>query len=85
VAYDKITNKSRGFAFITFKTVEGARKAVAEGSLTIDGRHTYSSRLLQRAIGTSQGCKLVWEDQAVASQACSQALMDNLASLARVA
>eukprot|EP00271_Cylindrocystis_brebissonii_P009267 TRINITY_DN2398_c0_g2_i1.p1 TRINITY_DN2398_c0_g2~~TRINITY_DN2398_c0_g2_i1.p1 ORF type:complete len:402 (+),score=82.56 TRINITY_DN2398_c0_g2_i1:159-1364(+) len=38
VAYDKNTNKSRGFAFVTFKTLEGARKAVQEPNKTVDGR-----------------------------------------------
>ncbi|KAJ7520275.1 hypothetical protein O6H91_20G076100 [Diphasiastrum complanatum] len=39
VAYDKNTNRSRGFAFITYKTVEAAKKAVDDPSKTIEGRH----------------------------------------------
>lgn len=38
VAYDKNTNKSRGFAFVTFKTVEGAKRAVADTHKSIDAR-----------------------------------------------
>ncbi|KAJ7564656.1 hypothetical protein O6H91_02G044400 [Diphasiastrum complanatum] len=39
VAYDKNTNKSRGFAFVTFKTVEASKKALEDPNRTIDGRH----------------------------------------------
>ncbi|EFJ38326.1 hypothetical protein SELMODRAFT_163608 [Selaginella moellendorffii] len=39
VAYDKNTNKSRGFAFITYKSVEAARKAIDDPNKTIEGRH----------------------------------------------
>ncbi|KAJ7536453.1 hypothetical protein O6H91_12G070000 [Diphasiastrum complanatum] len=39
VAYDKNTNKSRGFAFITYKTVEAARRAIDDTNKTIEGRH----------------------------------------------
>uniref|UniRef100_A0A0C9QX59 TSA: Wollemia nobilis Ref_Wollemi_Transcript_1845_1572 transcribed RNA sequence n=1 Tax=Wollemia nobilis TaxID=56998 RepID=A0A0C9QX59_9CONI len=38
VAYDKKTNKSRGFAFVTFKTVEAAKRALKEPNKNIDGR-----------------------------------------------
>jgi heterogeneous nuclear ribonucleoprotein A1/A3 len=38
VAYDKNTNKSRGFAFVTFKTVEATKRALKEPNKTIDGR-----------------------------------------------
>ncbi|MCO5554043.1 hypothetical protein L7F22_007569 [Adiantum nelumboides] len=39
VAYDKVTNKSRGFAFMTFKSVEAARRALADPNKTIEGRN----------------------------------------------
>jgi len=38
VAYDKNTNKSRGFAFVTFKTVEATKRALKEPNKNIDGR-----------------------------------------------
>eukprot|EP00898_Chlorokybus_atmophyticus_P003234 jgi/Chlat1/3911/Chrsp26S04184 len=38
VITDKNTNKSRGFGFVTFRTVEGAKKALVEPNKTIDGR-----------------------------------------------
>eukprot|EP01018_Ginkgo_biloba_P038212 Gb_23748 [translate_table: standard] len=38
VAYDKNSNKSRGFAFVTFKMVEAAKRALEEPNKTIDGR-----------------------------------------------
>ncbi|KAH9296396.1 hypothetical protein KI387_039984 [Taxus chinensis] len=38
VAYDKNTSKSRGFAFVTFKTVEAAKRALKEPNKNIDGR-----------------------------------------------
>lgn len=39
VAYDKTTNKSRGFAFMTYKTVEAARRALADPNKNIEGRN----------------------------------------------
>lgn len=39
VAYDKNTNKSRGFAFVTFKSVEAARKAIEDSNKNIEGRN----------------------------------------------
>ena len=39
VAYDKAANKSRGFAFMTYKIVEAARKALADPNKTIEGRN----------------------------------------------
>lgn len=39
IAYDKNTNKSRGFAFVTFKTVDGAKRAMEDSNKTIEGRH----------------------------------------------
>eukprot|EP00897_Mesotaenium_endlicherianum_P003971 jgi/Mesen1/3601/ME000020S03136 len=38
IAYDKATSRSRGFAFITFKSVDSARRACAEGTRNIEGR-----------------------------------------------
>jgi len=38
VAYDKASNKSRGFAFVTFKSSESARRAVQDTNKLIDGR-----------------------------------------------
>eukprot|EP00250_Pteridium_aquilinum_P012540 c20788_g2_i1 orf=175-1260(+) len=39
VAYDKATNKSRGFAFMTYKTVEAARRALSDPNKNIEGRN----------------------------------------------
>ncbi|KAI5065959.1 hypothetical protein GOP47_0018583, partial [Adiantum capillus-veneris] len=39
VAYDKVTNKSRGFAFMTFKSVEAAKRALADPNKSIEGRN----------------------------------------------
>ncbi|BBN03260.1 hypothetical protein MPTK1_2g22090 [Marchantia polymorpha subsp. ruderalis] len=39
VAYDKNTNKSRGFAFVTFKTLEAAKRAMDDPNKNIEGRH----------------------------------------------
>lgn len=39
IAYDKNTNKSRGFAFVTFKTIEGAKRSMEDSNKTIEGRH----------------------------------------------
>eukprot|EP00249_Psilotum_nudum_P019678 c27366_g1_i9 orf=448-1539(-) len=39
VAYDKNTNKSRGFAFVTFKSLEATRKALEDPNKNIEGRH----------------------------------------------
>lgn len=38
VAYDKDTNESRGFGFITFKTVEAAKKAIDDPQKSLGGR-----------------------------------------------
>lgn len=38
VAYDKNTNRSRGFAFVTFKSVEAAKRALEDSNRNIDGR-----------------------------------------------
>ncbi|XP_065856694.1 UBP1-associated protein 2A-like [Euphorbia lathyris] len=38
VAYDKDTNESRGFGFVTYKTVEAARKAIDDPQKTFGGR-----------------------------------------------
>ncbi|KAJ9543724.1 hypothetical protein OSB04_023431 [Centaurea solstitialis] len=38
VAYDKDSNKSRGFGFITYKTVEAAKKAIDDPQKTLGGR-----------------------------------------------
>ncbi|XP_062003982.1 UBP1-associated protein 2C-like [Rosa rugosa] len=39
VAYDKDTNESRGFGFVTFKTVEAAKKAIDDPQKTLGGRN----------------------------------------------
>lgn len=39
IAYDKNTNKSRGFAFVTFKTIDGAKRAMEDSNKIIEGRH----------------------------------------------
>ncbi|XP_023752596.1 UBP1-associated protein 2C isoform X1 [Lactuca sativa] len=39
VAYDKDTNKSRGFGFITYKTVEAAKKAIDNPQKMLGGRN----------------------------------------------
>ncbi|CAL9041485.1 UBP1-associated protein 2C [Musa acuminata AAA Group] len=39
VAYDKETNKSRGFGFVTFRTVEAAKKAIDDPNKTLGGRN----------------------------------------------
>lgn len=39
VAYDKDTNKSRGFGFVTYKTVEAARKALDDPQKMLGGRN----------------------------------------------
>lgn len=38
VAYDKDSNKSRGFGFITYKTVEAAKKAIDDPQKMLGGR-----------------------------------------------
>ncbi|KAI7729456.1 hypothetical protein M8C21_020363 [Ambrosia artemisiifolia] len=38
VAYDKETNKSRGFGFVTYKTVEAAKKAIDDPQKILGGR-----------------------------------------------
>lgn len=39
VAYDKETNKSRGFGFVTYKTVEAAKKAIDDPNKILGGRN----------------------------------------------
>lgn len=39
VAYDKETNKSRGFGFITYKTAEAAKKAIDDPNKSLGGRN----------------------------------------------
>ncbi|CDP10118.1 unnamed protein product [Coffea canephora] len=39
VAYDKETNRSRGFGFVTFKTVEGAKRAIDDPQKMLGGRN----------------------------------------------
>ncbi|XP_076942326.1 UBP1-associated protein 2C-like [Bidens hawaiensis] len=38
VAYDKETNKSRGFGFVTYKTIEAAKKAIDDPQKILGGR-----------------------------------------------
>ncbi|XP_048225951.1 RNA-binding protein P [Ricinus communis] len=38
VAYDKDTNESRGFGFVTYKTVEAAKKAIDDPQKVLGGR-----------------------------------------------
>ncbi|KAK8563324.1 hypothetical protein V6N12_035473 [Hibiscus sabdariffa] len=38
VAYDKDTNESRGFGFVTYKTVEAAKKAIDDPQKILGGR-----------------------------------------------
>ncbi|XP_076881260.1 UBP1-associated protein 2C-like [Bidens hawaiensis] len=38
VAYDRVTNKSRGFGFITYKTVKAARRAIVDPQKMLWGR-----------------------------------------------
>ncbi|KAL2320847.1 hypothetical protein Fmac_029816 [Flemingia macrophylla] len=39
VAYDKDTNESRGFGFVTYKTAESAKKAIDDLEKTLGGRN----------------------------------------------
>lgn len=39
VAYNKDTNRSRGFGFVTYKTVEGAKKALDDPQRILGGRN----------------------------------------------
>ncbi|KAG0466238.1 hypothetical protein HPP92_017818 [Vanilla planifolia] len=39
VAYDKETNKSRGFGFVTYKTAEDAKKAIDDPNKILGGRN----------------------------------------------
>lgn len=39
VAYDKDTNKSRGFGFVTYKTIDAAKKALDDPERTLGGRN----------------------------------------------
>ncbi|KAA8518253.1 hypothetical protein F0562_015864 [Nyssa sinensis] len=39
VAYDKDTNKSRGFGFVTYKTAEDAKKAIDDPQKSLGGRN----------------------------------------------
>ncbi|KAE9598280.1 hypothetical protein Lal_00004123 [Lupinus albus] len=39
VAYDKDTNESRGFGFVTYKTPESAKKAIDDPEKTLGGRN----------------------------------------------
>ncbi|KAL0338005.1 UNVERIFIED_CONTAM: RNA-binding protein 24 [Sesamum calycinum] len=39
VAYDKETNKSRGFGFVTYRTVEAAKKAIDDPQKMLGGRN----------------------------------------------
>lgn len=57
VAYDKESNKSRGFGFVTYKTVEAARKAIDDPNKSLGGRNitvkladTQKSKVIQAQV-----------------------------------
>ncbi|XP_008777247.1 UBP1-associated protein 2C-like [Phoenix dactylifera] len=57
VAYDKDTNKSRGFGFVTYKTAEAAKKAIDDPNKTLGGRNitvkladTHKSKVIQAQV-----------------------------------
>ncbi|KAL3631454.1 hypothetical protein CASFOL_024438 [Castilleja foliolosa] len=59
VILDKVTGKSKGFGFITFKHVDGAIMALKEPSKQIDGRMTFTQLAAagnSGGGGTAAGC-----------------------------
>ncbi|KAL6133860.1 hypothetical protein ACLB2K_066093 [Fragaria x ananassa] len=59
VAYDKDTNESRGFGFVTFKTVDAARKAIDDPQKSLGGRNvivkladSHKGRTIQTQLAT---------------------------------
>ncbi|XP_060208286.1 UBP1-associated protein 2C-like [Lycium barbarum] len=57
VAYSKDTNRSRGFGFVTYKTVEGAKKALDDPQRILGGRNltvkladNYKSKVTQAQV-----------------------------------
>ncbi|GKC77308.1 UBP1-associated protein 2C-like protein [Tanacetum coccineum] len=52
VITDKVTNKSKGYGFVTFKHIDGAMLAVKEPSKKIDGRVTVAQLAVNRELGS---------------------------------
>lgn len=55
VILDKVTGKSKGYGFITFKHIDGALQALKEPSKKIDGRMTVTQLASARASGGPGG------------------------------
>ncbi|XP_039141929.1 UBP1-associated protein 2C-like [Dioscorea cayenensis subsp. rotundata] len=62
VAYDKETTKSKGFGFVTYKTVEAAKKALDDPNKSLGGRNitvkladSHKSKVIQTQAPMSMG------------------------------